>query len=192
MSTKWVVITGAPVSGKTSVVRFLEANGVRVKHEAATLYIDGQIRLGRSKEEVCAPSNQPVLQREIPRMHAQMESALDPAVPHILDRAVPDVLAYCRLYEHTEADVWPHITRRYYRKVFLLNRLPWEGNDVRIEDDNVAQRLDAFMEEVYAELGYDVVRIPVLSHPDASLEQEERIAWSVQQRAEMILKLWND
>jgi predicted ATPase len=40
--TNWYVITGAPCSGKTSVIRELEKRGYRVVHEVARAYIEGK------------------------------------------------------------------------------------------------------------------------------------------------------
>ena len=187
--TNWLVVTGAPSSGKTAVINCLARMGYPVKPEGATLYISGQQALGRTLQEICA--DQCTLQEEISLLTAQMEDRLDHTVPHVLDRAVPDVLAYCRLYQNPEDGVLSRITRRYYPKVMLLSRLPFVANDVRIENDGIASDLDGLFEMVYRELGYDVVRIPVFAHADMSLPQEERITWSVERRVEHILRHWN-
>jgi hypothetical protein len=52
--TEWIVITGAPCSGKTSVVSSLELRGYRVVHEAARAYIDELLTSGKSLQEIKA------------------------------------------------------------------------------------------------------------------------------------------
>ena len=51
-SNNWYVITGAPHSGKTSVLKLLEEKGYRVIYEAARIYIDQEIEKGRTIEEI--------------------------------------------------------------------------------------------------------------------------------------------
>ena len=46
--TNWYVITGAPSSGKSSVIRELENLGYRVVHEVARAYIEEELKKGKN------------------------------------------------------------------------------------------------------------------------------------------------
>ena len=48
IAVKWVVITGAPSSGKTSLIDALRQRGYAVLHEAARKYIEAEVGSGRS------------------------------------------------------------------------------------------------------------------------------------------------
>ena len=50
--TNWYVFTGAPCSGKTSVILALEKDNYRVIHEVARGYIDSQLQKGHSLAEI--------------------------------------------------------------------------------------------------------------------------------------------
>ena len=51
-AVKWHVVTGAPCSGKTSVIVELEAKGFQVVHEIARAYIDDELQKGRRIDEI--------------------------------------------------------------------------------------------------------------------------------------------
>jgi len=52
--TNWHVITGAPCSGKTSVICELERLGHPVVHEAARAYIDKELEKGKTMARIKA------------------------------------------------------------------------------------------------------------------------------------------
>jgi predicted ATPase len=54
--TNWYVITGAPSSGKTSVICDLEKLGYRVVHEVARAYLDEQLQKGKRLKQIKADS----------------------------------------------------------------------------------------------------------------------------------------
>jgi predicted ATPase len=66
--TNWYVITGAPSSGKTSVIRELEGLGYRVVHEVARAYTEEELKKGRKLDEIKADAltfEQHILDRKI-------------------------------------------------------------------------------------------------------------------------------
>ncbi len=52
--TNWQVITGAPCSGKTSVINKIEQRGIHVIHEVARSYIDQQMGKGLRLDQIKA------------------------------------------------------------------------------------------------------------------------------------------
>lgn len=159
--TDWYVITGAPCSGKTAVIRELERRGEPVVHEVARAYIDAQQAEGRTLAQIRAD----VLDFEH-RILAE-KLAIEAAMPVdrrvFFDRGVPDSIAYFKA-----AGLDPRIpfekSRIYrYRRVFFMQRLPFATDAVRKESERQAACLDRLLAACYQNLGYAVVTIPRMS-----------------------------
>ena len=160
-NTCWRVITGAPCSGKTSVISELARLGYRVVQETARAYIDEELERGRDLLQIKAdplPFERMILNRKI-----EIESALPDSEIIFLDRAIPDSIAYFEL-EGLDPEEPRSKSREFrYASVFLMDRLRFETDRVRTETDRMAATLDRLLETSYVELGYPVVRVPVLS-----------------------------
>jgi predicted ATPase len=159
-STKWVVITGAPCSGKTSMIRELERRGFRVKHEVARALIDAALARGRSLEEIRA--DEEIFEGRILTAKVEIEKSLPPEALIFLDRAIPDSIAY---FTHAHLDPTTPIreSRLYrYRQVFFFERLQIKKDAVRIEDEAAAKRLEQLLWQSYRDLGYQPVRVPLM------------------------------
>jgi predicted ATPase len=155
--TNWYVITGAPSSGKTTLVQELEKLGYRVIHEVARGYIETQMKQGRTLEEIRADK------RSFENFVLHAKIAIEAELPKdhviIFDRAIPDSIAY---FEEAGLDAREAVEkspRNRYKKVFLLDRLPYQVDHARIEDSQIAIRLDQSLEQSYGMLGYEVMRI---------------------------------
>lgn len=81
----------------------------------------------------------------------------------ILDRAFPDGLARCRVAGLNPNEILAECFLHRYASVFMLDRLPLQPDGVRAEDDAPSDYLDEWLARDYAALGYDVVRVLVLS-----------------------------
>jgi predicted ATPase len=162
--TKWYVITGAPCSGKTTVVQGLERLGYRVVHEVARSYIAHQMNRGQSLERVKA--DQPAFQRHILHARIGIEKTLPENRMVFLDRAVPDSIAYFKLAGLNPEPAIAQSGTMRYRKIFLFDRLPYKADTVRRESEEEAERLHDLIEDSYRRLFYDIERVPVLSVED--------------------------
>ena len=169
--TNWAVVTGAPCSGKTSVVQSLSNMGFRVVHETARALIEELLGQGRTLEEIKA--DELWFEREILRRKVKLESDLPGDETIFLDRAVPDSIAYFKAAGFDIEEPLEKSRAVRYLAVFHFERLGFEKDRVRAEDDDVAQRLDGFLTEGYRILGYEPIRVPVMS---------------VEERAEFILE----
>ena len=90
--TKWIIITGAPCSGKSSVVSGFENLGYRVIHETARAYIDELLKSGKSLQEIKADLlgfERALLYRKI-----NIEAGLPENETIFFDRGLPDSIAY--------------------------------------------------------------------------------------------------
>ena len=159
--TNWYVITGAPSSGKTSVVQKLESLGYRVVHEVARAYIEEELKRGRTLDQIKADIlafEQSILDRKI-----EIEDALPKTAVIFFDRAIPDSIAYFKLENLDPAQPLAKSRSIRYKKIFFFERLVFEKDHVRSEDAAIASRLEALLEESYRHLGYTPLRVPLLS-----------------------------
>ena len=66
--------------------------------------------------------------------------------------------------------------RHRYASVFILDRLPIQGNGLRIQDDALANYLDEWLARDYSALGYNVVRVPVFPPQERLASILERLS----------------
>ncbi|MBW1837049.1 MAG: ATP-binding protein [Deltaproteobacteria bacterium] len=159
--TNWYVITGAPCSGKTTSIRDLEQRGYRVVHEVARAYIENEIKKGKSMVRIKA--DKLAFERHILYKKAEIEASLPENLIIFFDRAVPDSIAYFKL-EGLNSDEPLKISRNVrYKKIFLFERLSFARDDARSENDAQAASLECLIRNSYQTLGYDIVRVPLLS-----------------------------
>lgn len=158
--TNWYVITGAPCSGKTSVINGLARRGYKVLPEAARAYIDSQLALGLTLEEIKADILP--FERHILLDKARIEERLDERRLVFLDRAVPDSIAYFQFEGLDCREPLAYSRRRRYQKIFLFEQLEFKKDAVRSEDRTIAWRIETLLEKCYLDLGYPIIRVPVL------------------------------
>ncbi len=170
-SSRWSVITGAPCSGKTAVIRMLEQRGYQVVHEVARAYIEKELMKGKTLSEIKA--NEWVFERHILMEKLKIEAELAPDEIIFFDRALPDSIAYYKLNGLNPAEPYQKSREAHYQNVFLFERLSFLTDPVRSENEKTARRLGQLIEESYRSLGYDIIHVPVLG---------------VEERVEFILK----
>ena len=168
VQTNWHVITGAPCSGKTTLVDQLADKGFRTVLEIARVYFEREMAKGRTFEEI--REDRAGSQRGIFDLQLGFERRLPVNEVMFLDRALPDVLTFCRAYGMNPNEMLPECFHYRYASIFLLAPLPFQGNGARDGDAAEVAYLDEWLARDYAALGYDVVRVPVL-------EPQERLAF---------------
>ncbi|MFO7667820.1 MAG: ATP-binding protein [Desulfobacterales bacterium] len=158
--TNWYVITGAPCSGKTSVISRIEQLGYRVVHETARAYINDELNKGKTLDEI--REDMFIFESSIFYRKIKIEAALPEKAIIFLDRAIPDSVAYFRFAgldpkepEEKSADI-------RYRKIFLFDRLRIKQDEVRNENEEDSILIERLIEETYLNLGYKIIRVPVL------------------------------
>jgi predicted ATPase len=160
-STSWSVITGAPCSGKTAVIRMLEQRGYKVIHEVARAYIDAELARGKVLSEIKA--DEWAFERHILMEKVRIESTLKRDEIVFFDRGVPDSIAYYKLNGLDAAEPFQKGAEVLYQNIFLFERLRFSRDTVRSEDERTARQLNRLIEESYQSLGYDIIHVPVLS-----------------------------
>lgn len=159
--TNWQVITGAPCSGKTAVIRKLEQLGYPVVHEIARAYIDERLREGETIARIKADVLS--FERHILYKKIAIEQSLSREKIVFLDRAVPDSIGYYIL-EGLDPDDPIQKSRLWrYKKIFFFDRIPFEKDHVRSEDEKIAQKLDGLLKESYRMLDYEIIVVPIMT-----------------------------
>ncbi len=159
--TNWCVITGAPCSGKTSVIEGLADRGHRVVYEVARAFIDSQLAKGAALSEI--KTDILAFERQILIEKVRIEKKLPKPQIVFLDRAVPDSIAYFQIEGLDISEPLKYSQFARYRNVFLFERLTFEKDPVRSENQALAVRIEGLLTKSYAMLGYEIIRVPVLT-----------------------------
>lgn len=161
----FVVVTGGPGSGKSTLIDALEQAGFARTEEAGRAVIQDQVAIGG-----------PALPWEDRELFAELmlgwelrshraASALPPGPgPVFFDRGVPDLVGYLRLEGLPVPDHVREAARRfrYDRRVFVAPPWPeiYAPDAERRQDVDVAERTYDAMRTAYPECGYDLVELP--------------------------------
>ena len=158
---KRFVITGAMGSGKSTVLKLLQAEGLNVIEEPARQILAEQRSIGDEGVPEKNPKffTQLLLSRAI-YQHKQMQN-LDGIV--IYDRGVPDVIAYAQLFN---LDYLPaHQASKLYRyetNVFIFPA--WEDiyttDDERTMSFEAAKNFGIAVQKIYKEYDYALIDVP--------------------------------
>jgi len=93
----WYVVTGAPCSGKTTLLSSLEKLGYKVVPEVARTYIDNFIKNGGTVENL--RSDELKFQEEVLTQKYKIEESLNQSEVIFFDRGIPDSYAYLNYLE---------------------------------------------------------------------------------------------
>ena len=159
--TQWVVITGPPSSGKTTLVNALKAKGYIVSSEVAREIIQYTLSPGHLKK--CLPRDSLALQREILAVTLKREHSLSLDQEIFFDRGVPDSIAYFEFHGFNPKDAIRSSQFRRYKRIYYCEGLPVEKDGVRLENDRVAQEIGELIIKAYTSLNYEIVFLPVVS-----------------------------
>jgi predicted ATPase len=162
----WCTITGAPSSGKTTVIESLKKRGYRIVPESARAVLDERLAQGMTIDE--ARGNEDEFQERIFQHKLKLHAAEDPKSLSFFDRGMHDLLAYITYYKYPRD---PRIDKAMadtsYRHVFLLEPLPdFTPEPARMEGPNFSEVITPLLQKAYAEYGMKAVHVPVLSVED--------------------------
>jgi predicted ATPase len=166
IADRFVVVTGGPGSGKTTLIEALEAAGYARTTEAGRAIIREEVAAGGTalpwadREAFAAR----MLAFEVASHTATVALAAARDGPVFFDRGVPDVIGYRRLVGlPVPAELDAAARRlRYHRRVFVAPPWPeiFHADAERKQDFAEAVRTFEAMRAVYREYGYALVQLP--------------------------------
>ena len=166
------LFTGAPGSGKSSVLNILKNKGYLTVKEAARDIIRNQLK---TKGDAL-PWGDTVRYSNLMLLHSivEFEEYVHIKEPCFSDRGIIDVLVYARLINIPVTVEMKDAAKKYgYNKRIFLFPF-WEEiyiNDVeRKQNLDEAKRTSLVLKDVYEEFGYQVIDVPLLS-------PQERTEW---------------
>ena len=176
VQTNWHVITGAPSSGKTTLIDQLADQGFQTVPESGRLCVEREMVRGRSIHEI--REDFATLQHVIADMQLGIEGGLRAIDVVFLDGAVPGSLTWYRACGRNPNEFLAECFHHRYASVFILDPLPFFQEDGARDDDAlIVGYLDEWLARDYGALGYRVVRVPVLP-------PEERLAFVLETLSE--------
>lgn len=158
----WYVLTGAPSSGKTTIIKLLEKKRYKVLYEIARIYIDKELKKGKTIQQI--RNNEAAFQKNILDQKVYFESRLNPKEITFLDRAIPDSIAYYKLVGVPRDKYLDDIIKKtFYKKIFLFDKLGFEKDYARTESQEEIEKLERLLEEAYRKLSFPVIKVPKMS-----------------------------
>jgi predicted ATPase len=161
----WYVLTGAPGSGKTAILRHLEQDGFRVVEEAATDVIALVHALGQAEPWASPGFADRIVALQLRR--EQLAAAGHGRATVFFDRSPVCTLALCRFLGHPvspllAAEVDRAVAgRRYGDAVFFVRAqgfiTPTAARRISPAD---AAAFEKVHEETYRELGFRLIEVP--------------------------------
>lgn len=156
-NTNWVVITGAPSAGKSSVLQFLAELGYTATPEIARVLVENQ------DKDTNVRGDEAAFQRMVTNKKLELEKSLNVNDQIFIDRGMPDSATYYRVAGLDPNEVTKDCLHFRYRKVFFFERLELHKDGVRNEDDATSEFIQHWLEVDYRAFGYEVIRVPVMS-----------------------------
>jgi predicted ATPase len=163
LKSKRIVISGAPGSGKTSLISHLEKEGHTCMHE-----ISRDLIIAAQKEGI----SQLFLENPMLFSKKLIEGRLQQFIQGSVfsenfvfyDRGMPDVTAYMDYIDsHYPLDFSKTCSTNRYDAVFLLP--PWKAiyrqDNERYESFEQAEELHQFLLKSYQDFDYSVIEVPV-------------------------------
>ena len=162
--SKFVVVTGAPMSGKTTAIKALN---LPYEMEVARVYIERELANGRTKFEIRADEGE--FQLSLLRAKLSLEARRKKDCLCIFDRGIPDTITYLRATELDPSPILKTCLHVRYAMVLHFDLIPLddiastiEKDEVRTEDPEKRLLLDEYLQRDYRALGYDIVKVPFM------------------------------
>lgn len=157
----YYIITGAPSTGKTSILSELKKRGYTCHQEIAREIIKENMEAGI---EIFPWNNMHEFSDLVLERMKSLVKTFDSSVIQFLDRSMVDLIGYMNF---ANEDVPAHYSTEalavgYAKKVFFLPIWPeiYTQDDERKENLEEAKEIGISLEEAYSSLGFELVQVP--------------------------------
>jgi len=166
VQTEWLLLTGAPGSGKTTMINCLANLGWRINKDPGRELLESDFASGISVD--VARSDYRRFQERVAARMIDAMRALDPSTPVFFDYGVAESLAFLKASQLPWDKVFVELASEFkFRKVFLLEMVSLDEqapNDlIRVEDNLRRKHLQQLIGEIYEALGHQVTFVPQMS-----------------------------
>lgn len=154
-------LIGGPCSGKTTMINEAKKRGLPVVSEVARDLIAKRGGFPKKVEEIEEFQRQVFFEQLKREESCEGNSHLDFV---LLDRGLLDVFAYCNYHlGRIPFDCPFDLLNNRYKGVFLLERIPFQKDGLRIEkSDEEAEQIHLEILKSYENHGYNFTKIPVM------------------------------
>ncbi|HOP49907.1 MAG TPA: ATP-binding protein [Ignavibacteriales bacterium] len=155
-----IIITGAPGTGKSTLIKYLKSLGFFCFDEVSREIITTQQRFNGNLvpwgdtlkfAEFC-------FEKMLSQLNAKKELAF-------FDRGIPDLIAYLEFYNFPVPTYFYKSIQHYFKKVFYCPI--WEevyvNDPQRPQTLEIAKGLDYFLRKTYTELEFDIIELEKIS-----------------------------
>ena len=164
-----IVLTGAPGSGKTTLIEKLRELGEQTVAEAAIEVIQALVKeMGLNEQDEWRRGDPLGFQQRIYRHQTELEAVLDLGRRSFLDRGTLDGLAYLEMFKTNAPESFKvELASHHYDHIFFIEPLNLDDLDLRQDsgrNDSAeeAAKLVELLQAVYRKHGYTIHRIPPL------------------------------
>ncbi len=156
--TRWVVLTGSPSSGKTTVLKMLAQLGFTIEREKAHDYLIQELQAGHSLDNILL--DKASLVSEILRRNLTRQEELPTDEVIVFDRAAPDVLAFSLVDAVDPAEIVDQCVAFRFALAFVFSPLPKRKDGTIYHTHRQRRRITSYCRRIYQILGAQVDTVP--------------------------------
>jgi predicted ATPase len=171
--TAWIVLTGAPSSGKSRILQELRIKGYSTRPEQARQLLEQELNRGKRLTELTA--DPAMLVKRIFDRNLAIHAATPRRNVVVFDRGLPDVLAFGMI---DGVDIEPYVRKcgaYRFMKAFVFERVPTRPDRLVYHSPSQVADIERACEAIYTALGTQVRRLPLFS-ADQAVSLARRIA----------------
>lgn len=156
INTNWIIITGEPRSGKSTLIERIAFEGYRICPEVSRIIIDSY-KCRNEKLDCCTEHFEKMVMKE----KIAAEKRFNPREYVFWDRGLVDSIAFSRLYRRGIEHIIRNNLKYNYRYIFYLSDLPeYQPDYATLENRESAKAVGEILLATYKELGYSPIIVP--------------------------------
>ncbi len=177
-----IILSGAPGTGKTSVLNALKSLGYICMDESFREFVqeDNLEKTSQNYKESPLYFSRLLFESRKKQYHNYQNAKIT-----FYDRSLIDILAYLSVDGLPIPEEWESFIKEHYYNKTILYFPFWEEiyqtDQERLENIDLAKEIDLELRKTYLNLGYEILEIPKLSIPNRVQFIQDWIAKSIGQ-----------